>query len=81
MLFDPNCYNIITAFALAPKLVKSDHCPIEFGLEIEPLCNTHESVKDYDHVTVYKAYYKYIIGMFRKLTNSKYLYEGMSVII
>ena len=52
MLFDPNCYNMITDFAIAPKLVESDHFPIKFGLEIEPLCNTHESVKDYDHVTV-----------------------------
>ena len=59
-LFDPNCYNMITYFAVAPKLVESDHFPIEFGLEIEPLYNTHKSVKDYDHVTVYKAYHKYI---------------------
>ena len=65
MLFDPNCYNMITYFAIAPKLVESDHCPIEFGLEIEPLCNTQESVKDYDHVTVYKAYYKYIWNVSR----------------
>ena len=76
MLFDPNCYNMITDFAVAPKLVESDHCPIEFGLEIEPLCNTHKSVKDYEHVTVYKAYH-----MYRVLTNIKYLYEEMSVII
>ena len=65
MLFDPNCYNMITYFAIAPKLVESDHCPIEFGLEIEPLCNTQESVKDYDHVTVYEAYYKYIWNVSR----------------
>ena len=52
MLFDPNCYNMITAFAIAPELVESDHFPIEFGLEIEPFRNTHESVKDYDHATV-----------------------------
>ena len=37
MLFDPNCYNMITDFAIAPKLVESDHCPIEYGLEIEPI--------------------------------------------
>ena len=65
MLFDPNCYNMITDFAIAPKLVESYHCPLEFGLEIEPLCNTHDSVKDYDHVTVYKAYYKYIWNVSR----------------
>ena len=65
MLFDPNCYNMITDFAIAPKLVESDHCLIEFGLEIEPLCNTHESMKDYDHVTVYKAYHKYIWNVSR----------------
>ena len=65
MLFDPNCYNMITDFAVAPKLVESDHCPIEFGLEIEPLCNKHQSVKDYDHVTVYKAYHKYIWNVSR----------------
>ena len=65
MLFDPNCYNMITDFAVAPKLVESDHCPIEFGLEIEPLCNTHKSVKDYDHVTVYEAYHKYIWNVSR----------------
>ena len=29
MLFDPNCYNMITDFAVSPKLVESDHCPIE----------------------------------------------------
>ena len=79
MLFDPNCYNMITDFAVAHKLVESDHFPIEFGLEIEPLCNTHKSVKNYDHVTVYKAYH--ISGMYRELTNIKYLYEEMSVII
>ena len=56
---------MITDFAVAPKLVESDHCPIEFGLEIEPLCNTHKSVKDYDHVTVYKAYHKYIWNVSR----------------
>ena len=65
MLFDPNCYTMITDFAVAPKLVEFDHCPIEFSLEIEPLCNTHKSVKDYDHVTVYKAYYKYIWNVSR----------------
>ena len=65
MLFDQNCYNIITNFAVAPKLVESDHCPIEFGLEIEPLCNTHKSVKDYDHVAVYQAYHKYIWNVSR----------------
>ena len=52
MLFDPNSYNMITDFAVAPKLVESEHRPIKFGLEIEPLCNTHKCVKDYDHVTV-----------------------------
>ena len=56
---------MITDFAVAPKLVESDHCPIEFGLEIEPLCNTHKYVKDYDHVTVYKAYHKYIWNVSR----------------
>ena len=56
MLFNPNCYNMIT---------ESDHCPIESGLEIEPLCNTHKSVKDYDHVTVYKANHKYIWNVSR----------------
>ena len=65
MLFDPNCYNMITDFAVTPKLVESDHCPIEFCLEIEPLCNTHQSGKDYDHVTVYKAYHKYIRNVSR----------------
>ena len=60
-----NCYNMITGFALAPKLVKSDHCPNEFGMEIEPLCNTHDFMKDYDHVTVYKAYHKYIWNVSR----------------
>ena len=65
MLFDPNCCNMITEFAIAPKLVEFDHCPIELGLEIEPLCNTHESVKDYDHVTVYKAYHKCIWNVSR----------------
>ena len=65
MLFDPNCYNMITDFAVAPKLVESDHCPIEFGLEIEPLGYTHKSVKDNDHVTVYKAYHKYIWNVSR----------------
>ena len=65
MLFDPNCYNMITDFAVAPKLVESAHCPIEFGLEIEPLCNTHKSVKDDDHVAVYKAYHKYIWNVSR----------------
>ena len=52
---------MITYFAV----VESDHCPIEFGLEIEPLFNAHKSVKDYDHVTVYKAYYKYIWNVSR----------------
>ena len=65
MLFDPNCYNMITYFAIAPKVVESDYCPIKFGLEIEPPCNTHESVKDYDHVTVHKACYKYIWNVSR----------------
>ena len=65
MLFDPNCYYMITDFAVAHKLVESDHCSIGFGLEIEPLCNTHKSVKDYDHVTLYKAYHKYIWNVSR----------------
>ena len=78
MLFDPNCYNMITDFAISPKLVESDHCPIEVGLEIESLCNTHKSVKDYDHVTVLIIN---ISGMYREPTNIKYLYEEMSVII
>ena len=65
MLFDPNCYNLITDFEVAPKLVESDHCPIEFGPEIEPPSNTHISVKYYDHVTVYKAYHKYIWNVSR----------------
>ena len=62
---DPNCYNMITDFAITPKLVESDHCPIEFGLEIEPLCNKHESMKDYDHMNVYEAYHKYIWNVSR----------------
>ena len=65
MLFDPNCYNMITNFAITTELVKSVHCHIEFGLEIKPLCNTHESVKVHDHVTVYKAYHKYIWNVSR----------------
>ena len=52
--------NIITNFAITPKLIESDHGPIDFGLEIRPLCNTYKSVKDCDHVTVYEAYHKYI---------------------
>ena len=81
MLFDPNCYNMITDFAVAPKLVESDRCPIEFGLKIEPLCNTHKSVKDYDHVTVCIKLITNISEMYRELTNIKYLYEEKSVII
>ena len=82
MLFDPNCYNMVTDFAVAPKLVESDHCPIEFSLEIEPLCNTHKSVKDYErYMWLCIKLIINISGMYRELTNIKYLYEEMSVII
>ena len=50
MLFDPNCYNMITNFAITPKLVESDHCPIEFGLEIEPLILNANTDRSSDYI-------------------------------
>ena len=34
------------------KLVESDHCSIEFSLKAQPFCNTNESMKAYDHVSI-----------------------------
>ena len=65
MLFEPNCLSMIKNFAIIPKLVESDHCPIEFSLKVQPFCNTNESIKAYDHVAEYKAYHKYIWNVSR----------------
>ena len=65
MLFEPNCRSMIKNFAIIPKLVESDHCPIEFSLKVQPFCNTNKSIKAYDHVAEYKAYHKYIWNVSR----------------
>ena len=41
MLFEPNCLSMIKNFAIIPKIGKSDHCPIEFSLKVQPFCNTN----------------------------------------
>ena len=56
---------MIKNFAIIPKLVKSDHCPIEFSLKVQPFCNTNKSIKAYDYVAEYKAYHKYIWNVSR----------------
>ena len=56
---------MIKSFAIIPKLVGSDHCPIEFSLKVQPFCNTNKSIKAYDHVAEYKAYHKYIWNVSR----------------
>ena len=65
MLFEPNCLSMIKNFAIIPKIGKSDHCPIEFSLKVQPFCNTNKSIKAYDHVAEYKAYHKYICNVSR----------------
>ena len=35
------------------------------NLKIKLRCNTHVSVEDYDHMTVYKAYHNYIWNVLR----------------
>ena len=65
MLFEPNCFSIVKNLAIIPKLVESDHCPIEFSLKVQPFCNTNKSIKAYDHVAEYKAYHKYIWNVSR----------------
>ena len=65
MLFEPNCLSMIKNFAIIPKLVESDNCPIEFGLKVRPFCNTSKSIKAYDHVAEYNAYHKYIWNVSR----------------
>ena len=62
MLFEPNC---LKNFAIIPKLVESDYCPIEFSLKVQPFCNANKSIKAYDHVAEYKAYHKYIWNVSR----------------
>ena len=56
---------MITFFAIIPKLVESDHCPIEFSLKVQPFGNANKSIKAYDHVAEYKAYHKYIWNVSR----------------
>ena len=56
---------MIKNFAIIPRLVESDHCPIEFSLKVQPFCNTNKSLKAYDHVAEYKAYHKYIWNVSR----------------
>ena len=60
MLFELSCLNMIKNFAIIPKLVESDHRPIEFSPKVQPFCNTNKSIKSYDHMAEYKAYHKYI---------------------
>ena len=50
MLFEPNFPSMIKNFAIIPKLVESDHCPIEFSLKAQPFCDTNKPIKAYDHV-------------------------------
>ena len=65
MLLEPNYLSMIKNFAIIPKLVECDHCPIEFSLKVQPFCNRDKSIKAYDHVAEYRAYHKYIWNVLR----------------